>query len=522
MQILSKYSPCLSIVVGFILASLFSVRAADPILPPAPMKVTETYQAGYEAIDIDEIKTWIKFLSADELEGRASGEPGYDVAARFCATLMEHYGVKPFGDSGKNGRTFLQKFNLIQRERDSDKGDLTLKLGEKSVRLKMADDFVPQSGKWGSYEWEGPVVALRIAKGVKADIPKLLKEAQLEGHLPILFLENARHNLKQLGYLDPSKAKAIVVADHYFFRNKRLRTGKTPEYLESERMPNVASDVTFVSNRAGEKLLKLLGKKREELSTEKSIKAQKDLSIKVNALTHRHVFPTSNVVGIIEGSDPVLRKEYVAIGGHLDHVPNSRDGQIHNGADDNASGTAAVLSLAKAFNVLKKRPKRSIMLLLWGAEEMGLLGSGHFVEHSPVPMKQFVTYLNLDMIGRDETRPGKDRPEDNRNSVNLVGSRRFTWDLHQLISIQNKMVGLDLEDDQEDVFYRSDQYHFDRKGVPVIFFFAGFHPDYHTPRDTYEKLNYPKITRIARLCYLIGHKVANQDGRFKRDKQQAF
>lgn len=507
-------------------APLVSAPPEAGALPPAPRPVAEEYRRGFEAIEEADIRSWVRFLSAPELRGRESGDIGYDVAARYSATVLERAGVRPMGDPGPDGRTFLQRFNLIQRERDHESSSLRLRLGEKRVELESGEEFRGSGDRWADLEWKEGAVCLRVPEKAKLDLPGLLEKGTLGGRVPVLFLENEKHALADLGLKSAPEVKVVVVSDHYFRRNGRRPSRKVPEYLEPERLPvhTPHGECVFVSREQGQRILELLGKKRGELPVDPgadAIAASGELRIELNLRNHRRVFPTSNVVGVIEGSDPILRDEYVAVGAHLDHV-GQHDGKVFYGADDNASGSAAVLALGEAFNALEKRPRRSILLALWGAEEIGLLGSGYFVENSPVAIGQVITYLNLDMIGRDETRPGKDRPEDNRNSVNLVGSRRYAWDLHHLISVQNRMVGLDLEDDQEDVFFRSDQFHFDRKGVPVIFFFAGFHPDYHKPTDTPEKLNYPKITRIARLCYLIGHRVANRESRFTKDRQMSF
>lgn len=223
---------------------------------------------------------------------------------------------------------------------------------------------------------------------------------------------------------------------------------------------------------------------------------------------------TKNVVGCIRGRDDRLRHEYVVVGAHLDHLGSDED-LTYSGADDNASGVSGVLSLARAFSETGVRPRRSILLVLYGAEELGLWGSQHFVKFPPVPLESIVAKLNLDMIGRNEE-SSSETAEENKNRVHLVGSRRRSDHLHRLILASNRSIGLDFEYDEERVYNRSDHYSFGEVGIPVAFFFTGFHPDYHEVSDTVDKINFEKMTRIVRLVYLTAFAVADLEGKLRR------
>ena len=233
-------------------------------------------------------------------------------------------------------------------------------------------------------------------------------------------------------------------------------------------------------------------------------------------MTSSSVLPARNLVGILEGSDPSLQSQAVAIGAHLDHV-GARDGKVYQGADDDASGSSGVLALARAFAESPRRPARSVLFLLFAGEEKGLWGSRYFVDHPPIPLERVTAYIQLDMIGRNEEHlQANEGPEENLNSLHLVGSERLSLDLHRAIVSANRYTGLDFEYDEEGVYRRSDQLSFAERGVPVAFFFTGFHPDYHQPSDTADKINYPKLARVLRLVFISAFELADRPAPLRR------
>ena len=229
-------------------------------------------------------------------------------------------------------------------------------------------------------------------------------------------------------------------------------------------------------------------------------------------------FATQNVLGLIEGSDPQLRREVVIVGAHYDH-DGEFNGQIWPGADDNASGTAGVLELAEAFGNGSMAPARSILLCAFAGEEKGELGSQHYADHPVIPIERTVAMLQMDMIGRNEEhganrelRLDRETPAQNANALNLIGSI-FSADLRRTMEMANASVGLDLkfryDDTPENLLRRSDQWAFLQKGIPALFVHTGEHPDYHQPSDTAEKLNYPKMEKIVRLVFVAVEALGN-------------
>jgi Zn-dependent M28 family amino/carboxypeptidase len=224
---------------------------------------------------------------------------------------------------------------------------------------------------------------------------------------------------------------------------------------------------------------------------------------------------SQNIIAYIEGSE--FPNEYLYISAHSDHE-GVIDGEIYNGADDNGSGTAAVLEMAEAFSKAFKdgyRPKRSIVFLHLTAEEVGLHGSRYYTDHPVFPIENAVTTLNIDMIGRVDK-----RHKDNENYIYVIGSDRISTELHFVAQKANEtFTNLDLdytfnkENDINRYYYRSDHYNFALKGVPIIFFFNGEHEDYTKPTDTADKINYPLLAKRTKLIFATAWYLANSDSR---------
>ena len=224
---------------------------------------------------------------------------------------------------------------------------------------------------------------------------------------------------------------------------------------------------------------------------------------------------SQNIIAYIEGSE--FPDEYLFISAHSDHE-GIIDGEIYNGADDNGSGTAAVLEMAEAFSMAIKdgyRPKRSIVFLHVTAEEVGLHGSRYYTENPIFPLKNTISTLNIDMIGRID-----ERHKDNENYIYVIGSDRMSTELHFIAQKANDtFTDLELDykfNDENDVngyYYRSDHYNFALKGVPVIFFFNGEHEDYTKPTDTADKINYHLLAKRTKLIFATAWYLANSDER---------
>jgi hypothetical protein len=211
-----------------------------------------------------------------------------------------------------------------------------------------------------------------------------------------------------------------------------------------------------------------------------------------------------NTIGILEGTDSRLKNEYLVYSAHMDHIgitPGQRD-SINNGADDDASGTAGIIELAEAFSQTGARPKRSVIFLTVSGEEKGLWGSEYFANNPPVPVKQLVAGINIDMIGRNWP-----------DTIVAIGKEHS--DLGATLNRVNaahpelRMTAIDDRWPEERFYFRSDHYNFARKGVPILFFFNGVHEDYHEVTDSPDKIDSEKEARILKLLFYLGQDVAN-------------
>ncbi len=212
---------------------------------------------------------------------------------------------------------------------------------------------------------------------------------------------------------------------------------------------------------------------------------------------------TYNIGGILKGTDNNLSADYITLGAHLDHVQYSKT-QIYNGADDNASGSVGVIEIAEAM--VKAPPKRSVMFLLWGAEEMGLIGSRYFLNNPPVPIKNITFNINLDMIGRS-TKDNK-----NKRTHNVVIYKKYFNKMKKLISEANKSINWPLNYMYSRILWGdSDHSSFHKKGIPNFFLFSGMHEDLHRPSDDAEKIDYEKMQKICQLTFIIANKLANSE-----------
>jgi hypothetical protein len=225
-----------------------------------------------------------------------------------------------------------------------------------------------------------------------------------------------------------------------------------------------------------------------------------------------------NVLGYIEGGD--LKEELIIITAHYDHL-GKHDSLLFNGADDDGSGTVAVMEIAEAFMLAKKEgkgPRRSVLIMPVSGEEKGLLGSKYYTENPVYPLKNTVANLNIDMIGR------LDNFHDTADYVYLIGADMLSQELHNISEqVNKKYIGLNLdytfnaEDDPNRYYYRSDHYNFAKNNIPVIFYFNGIHEDYHKETDTVEKIDFKKIETITRLVFLTAWELANRDERIVVD-----
>jgi hypothetical protein len=315
-------------------------------------------------------------------------------------------------------------------------------------------------------------------------------------------------------------------------RMARIGGSSTRGAIPSQALADDAlkTPAAVISDAAAKEILAGAGATSSELQTQidRDLKAQSRLLPGTTVTLHyRNLSKTTgksyNVAGLLQGSDEILKAETILVSAHHDH--NGMDGsEIFHGADDNGSGTVGVVALAHAFaeNARAKngeKPKRSLLYVVFAAEERGLLGAFYLAAHPLRPLETTRAMINFDMIGRNETASDQTNglieiPSDTTNRLNLIGAL-YSPDYNRTVAQENKYIGLDLDDrfDHEaalNVFFRSDQFPFVLHNIPAFWWFTGFHPDYHHASDTAEKINYAKMAKILRLAYLTGFAFATE------------
>jgi Zn-dependent M28 family amino/carboxypeptidase len=458
----------------------------------------------------DRLQKDVKYLSSDALEGRRTGTKAATSAARYIAAEFSRLKLKSL-TSG-----YLQKFPYVAG----------VKLG-KGNRFLVSHGVTPES----------PVAIERT----ETDWRPLAfsSSATVDGGLVFVGYGITASELNHNDYANGNATGKIAIAlqgtpdsanpHSQFARFEGIRwkavaarnagakalvvIASAPNFnddrLTKLTYDNSAGDaglpVVVVSRQAAERLLarsSLTLAQLEQSPASQPLKS--DLSLTTDVV--HEVVPAYNVVGMIEGSDPILKNEVIIIGAHYDHLglggegslaPTS--GEIHHGADDNASGTAGVLELARLFSSQKPKPKRTIVFMAFGGEEVGLLGSNYYVSHPLLPLANTVAMINMDMIGR---------MKDSKLVIGGVGTAKEWRDM--MAADTEKSFQLTLN---EDGFGPSDHSSFYAKQIPVLFFWTGTHNDYHKPSDTFEKINYDDEARILAMVARIVNQLDTADKR---------
>lgn len=455
----------------------------------------------------------VSYLASDALDGRRTGTAGANDAARYIAGEFARLGLRP-GTSGPASRRgsqviarYLQSFPYVAGVELGKKNELLT--GPTSQALVLGDEWTPL-GSSANGNVSGSLVF--VGYGIKA---AELNHNDYEG-LPVsgnialtlagtpdgnnphgrFFRFNDLH-WKAIAARDAGAKALLVIATDPNFKHERLERINYDNLAGEAGLP-----IAVISQQALAKiapgldlndLRKLAGAKQQ--STVKTIAGPFTL---ITDVVRKQV-PAYNVIGILDGSDPALKNETIIIGAHYDHLGRGgegslaqRSGEIHHGADDNASGTAGVIELARMFTSERPRPKRTIVFIAFGGEEEGLLGSNYYVNHPVSPLANTVAMMNMDMIGRTK---------DRKLVIGGVGSAKEWRDIiAQGTADSSRSFDLTLN---EDGFGPSDHSSFYGKQIPVLFFWTGTHNDYHKPSDTFEKINYADQTRIVNLVAYI-------------------
>lgn len=529
---------CIAILTAFVPYSSYSQRS----------------ESSTNRINAADLETYVTFLSSPSMKGRSNGESELDIAVNYISSQAKLLGLKP-----ANGSSYLQPYTIMKKSIDTGKSAIKIFTSDKdSVQVKEPMiQLLPEGA--GDFEIEGEVAF--AGYGIKSDKYKYndLENITPEGKILLLMnrsplsADGTRYLFEEpiwssfmsiqakLTGLLFTKAKAILIVsdpksgfssveEQYpgiasQLGSSKYLKGSKPLVFDLPAMPRII----FVHRTVADELLKGTGHTLEDLqkNIDANLKSQSFIiagkRLKITEVSKTEEVILHNVAALIEGSDPELRKEIVVFSGHADHV-GITGGQIHPGADDNASGCAAMLEIAQAFQSLPKKPLRSILFLWVTGEEIGLFGSQSYVNNPLFPLEKTVADLNIDMIGRvkgvadttDET------PMTGKNGVFVITGNQSK----ELIAIAEEIdrkseidmdYSLSGKKHPLQLFSRSDHFNFVKKDVPVLFFTTGLHSDYHKPEDTAGKLDFSKMELITKAVYEIGLTVANKKTRLVVD-----
>jgi len=481
--------------------------AAQSTAPPAP-----SAQAAARTITAEDIRRRIGIIADDSMRGRDTPSPELEKVAAYIAGEYRRLGLKPAGDSGG----FLQRYSL-DRVQVVAESSIAFLHGGGDATLNFGKDFVFADNMFESGDYAGALVLLSgpVGGAVTADT------AAVAGKM-VLVTSGPRNRVERQRVLSWHPAGIVLITPVPDSIWAQVVSRNTRPQLRDPSRQVGGPVILGVRLTSFQPIVTRLGGdlSATQNATTFAVKPLGDAQLHVHAriqAVERNSAP--NVVAILEGSDPQLKSQYVVFSAHMDHIgvagPRGSGGcraqgadSICNGADDDGSGTAAVVDLAQAFVKLNPRPKRSLIFLNVSGEEKGLWGSAYFADHPAVPVSDIVADLNIDMIGRNWKDTivaiGKEH-SDLGATLNRVAAAHSELNMHAIDDIWP----------QENFYFRSDHFNFARKGVPILFFFSGTHPDYHRPGDSVDKIDAEKESRIAQLIFFLGLDVANAPERPK-------
>jgi len=498
--------------------------------PSTKASVTITVDPSEYASTItsDELKTMLFKYASDEFEGRETGEKGQKMAVEYLKEQYKAMGIPtPLGGDDYFQEVPLEKQKVTEAKLsvngkpfNSFEHHLVLAVSE-GIEISVDDMVYAGYGidtdKYSDYkniDVKGKIVLVKSgeAKDAEGNYVTSGTAEETKWSSGRQAMSSKRDAATEHG------AKGMLLMDNELFARYAPFFIRQAESGTTGRLSLKSNETDMAMLMINEDLGKALNPSILEDHTPKVLDSKMNLTIenKSESIT------SENVVAYIKGSEKP--EEIIVISAHLDHE-GIKDGQVYNGADDDGSGTIAMIEIAEAFKMAEKAgngPKRSILFLHVTGEEKGLLGSRHYTDNDPIfPLANTVADLNIDMIGRIDPK----RKEGDRNYVYLIGSDKLSSDLHNISEEVNEKytkVELDYtyndENDPNRYYYRSDHYNFAKNNVPVIFYFNGTHDDYHKPSDTPDKIEYDLLENRTRLVFHTAWELANRSERITVDK----
>lgn len=481
-------------------------------LPAALMAQTKPSlkEAGKFATTVTaaDLKTHLSILASAEMEGRETATEGQRKAAAYIENHFKALGLKP-----GNGDSYQQFYPVY---RDS---ILSASLSVNGKTYSLNRDFSVSAGNFPAKMGFSEVVFINFDDSLWKD-----SKVPVSGKLVMFFAKGLQQSGPQQNFggiimtrisqvMQKGAAAALVVQDIFPVNQPEVLSSiQLDAYGSRQNINTFNISPSLAASILGEKAEDITGNKLGTKAYKANVLAEYD-EVKLN-------LKSSNVLGVLEGTDK--KDEYLFITGHYDHL-GKRGDVVYFGADDDGSGTVGVLELAEAFVKAKaagKGPRRTIVFMTVSGEEKGLWGSRYYSDNPIFPLEKTTADLNIDMIGRLDSIHIKN---DTTQYIYLVGDDKLSSELRPISDMANKYTKVFLDGkyndpkDPQRIYFRSDHYNFARKGVPILFYFSGIHPDYHRPTDTVDKINFPEMEQRARLVFYTAWEIANRGEMLKRD-----
>lgn len=528
-------------------------------------RVPEKVKTGYLSIQAAHSRAYLSFLAADELEGRDTPSRGQTIARRYIESLYKTWGIIPAGDAQELNRSYEQRVPMIIKH-FGEGTSLEIITASSTQKFMAEKDFSYVMGVDFAGTISGPVVF--CGYGISApdlgyddfasvDLRNkivLVAGGKPGGQRPDTPFNSPKHWARFEGRRTPAEncarllarkgAAALLVVDesfdhyvspHGYIRDARISSSSNRIFSPPLSVADPMVPTFWVSPRIAEALFlkvsknfsQTVGKIDNELKPNSFALTGLEINIKIDL--KQTVSACGNLLGMIEGSDPELKNEYIVIGAHLDHIGMTKDGYVFNGADDNGSGSVGVLQIARAMALNPEKPRRSIIFAHWTGEEKGLVGSRYFLKFPTIPVKNVAAYINLDMISHDCSLDEVKKeakmfhlPEDEIAHISGQPGKLLrayisapSPELATKISQLNAdFIGLDVVPLLSfPMLGNSDHYFFAFERVPSVFFFTGGNEYAHTPLDTVERINAEKMAAVIRLAYLLAFSLGDEPNR---------
>ncbi len=485
------------------------------------------------SITENELRAHLEFIASDLMQGRDfdTPVPGLEITGAYLKAQCREMGLKP----GAEG--FSQTVKLIRTKADLENSVLQLKNSKGEV-VFTGNKIISFGGSSKSDTLKSDLVFGGFGYLNKSGYNDL-DSIDLKNKMVLMMTgspdpndttqsmeEINKREMAKIGPLMMSGVKTIILTvnpadsgNKWFELIKQYASGGSYK-LEGDTVKDMPFNILFVDNSIADAVLKETGKTLAQIQ-QQIIETGKPASQVIKNVTAEIILAkeskpieSENIIGFVEGSDPKLKNEYVILTAHYDHVGITPDGQVNNGADDNGSGTVALLEVAEAFSLMKKKPARSIVFAWVTAEEKGLFGSRYYTENPVFPLSQTIANINLDMVGRSA--PAENGPvTDVEKSLAgpdgvyfITGNKE--GEIRKIgVEISKKLNLIPSDELSEDFLNGSDYYHFHKNGIPVLGISTGLHEDYHHPTDEVVKIDYHKMKRIADLTFWVTLEIAN-------------